>query len=77
MPFGTYIRQIRKNLATGDATEHTHRAALQALIQALGTGFTVVNEPRRVDAGAPDLVVSRKGLTIGWVETKDIGTNLD
>jgi hypothetical protein len=28
-PFGAYLDDIRKNLAHGDATEHTHRPALK------------------------------------------------
>jgi len=77
MPLNAYLKRLRNSLSTRDATEHTHRPALQALVEALGTGLNVVNEPKRVEAGAPDLVVKRDALTIGWVETKDIGANLD
>jgi hypothetical protein len=28
-PFGAYLDEIKKNLAHGDATEHTHRPALK------------------------------------------------
>ena len=30
-PITTYLTQIAQNLATGDATEHTHRPALASL----------------------------------------------
>ncbi|MCK4627819.1 MAG: transposase [Sedimentisphaerales bacterium] len=50
------------------------------MIEALGQKITATNEPRRQKCGAPDYIVSRrrKGLdqTIGYVEAKDIGTNL-
>lgn len=50
------------------------------LIEELGKGIMATNEPRRVACGAPDLSISRRagGLdqTIGYVETKDIGTDL-
>ena len=30
-PFGTYLRQLQKNLSTGVATEFTHRSALEEI----------------------------------------------
>lgn len=75
----TYITEIQNNLRAGNATEHTHRAALQQLLQSIRAGLQVTNEPnRRVDCGAPDMVVmERKGhLPIGHVEAKDIGVSL-
>lgn len=78
--FSTYIGEINKAYLRGDATEHTHRPALKALIEALGNKITATNEPRRQKCGAPDYIVSRrkKGLdqNIGYVEAKDIGINL-
>ena len=37
-PFGTYLRELQKNLSTGVASEHTHRSALEALLEATGFG---------------------------------------
>ena len=41
--------------------------------------FVVVatNEPRRIACGAPDFNISRKGVPLGHVETKDVGISLD
>jgi len=68
-------------LRSGLATEHSYRPALKELIEALGPGVTATNDPKRVACGAPDYVVSRDTghgpLTIGYVETKDIGVSLD
>ncbi len=79
-PFNEYIDDINRAYLRGDATEHTHRPALKALIEALGNKITATNEPRRQKCGAPDYIVSRrkKGLdqNIGYVEAKDIGINL-
>jgi predicted helicase len=80
--FKEYLRAITENLKAGDATEHTHRPALKVLLEHLAKEIIVTNEPKhRVDCGAPDMSVSRKKayglLTIGHVETKDIGINLD
>lgn len=76
-PFKAYLRELKKNLATGDATEHTHRPALKSLLEALGDGILATNEPKRVECGAPDYVITRNICPVGYVEAKDIGTNLD
>jgi len=75
--FNAYIRTIEKELALGNATEHTHRPALKALLESLGEGVVATNEPRRVECGAPDFVLTRSSATIGYVETKDMGKSLD
>jgi len=53
---------------------------LKELIEALEKKITATNEPRRVKCGAPDFVVTRRKRTldekIGYIECKDIGTNL-
>ncbi|MCG2818327.1 MAG: DNA methyltransferase, partial [Actinomycetia bacterium] len=72
-----YLAEVKKNLADGNATEHTHRPALKRLIEAAGTGIVATNEPKRILCGSPDFQVTRKGVPLGHVETKDIGANLD
>jgi predicted helicase len=72
-----YLTQIRRNLATGAATEHTHRPALAALLEALAPGVKAINEPQRIACGAPDLAVLRDGFTVAHVEAKDVGVPLD
>jgi predicted helicase len=76
-PLTSYLRGIEGKLATGDATEHTHRSTLEALIEALGDGIQAINEPRRIACGAPDLIVVRGQTPIGTIEAKDVGTDLD
>jgi len=80
MDFESYLKEINKAYQRGDATEHTHRTALKILIEALGKKITATNEPKRIQCGAPDFIVSRRqkslDQTIGYVEAKDIGTNL-
>jgi predicted helicase len=75
--FAAYVDAIRKEHAAGDATEHTHRPALKALLESAAKGITATNEPKRILCGSPDFQISRKGTPLGHVETKDIGTNLD
>ena len=75
--FADYLATIKKEHAAGDSTEHTHRPALKALLESAGRGITATNEPRRIVCGSPDFQITRKGVPLGHVETKDIGTNLD
>ncbi|MBU2607988.1 MAG: N-6 DNA methylase [Chloroflexi bacterium] len=60
-----------------DATEHTHRAALQALIESLLSGVSATNEPKHIKCGAPDFVIRKGAITVGYIEAKDIGKSLD
>ncbi len=39
-----YIQVLQKELATGNATEHTHRPALKALIESLSPGVTATQD---------------------------------
>ena len=52
--YRNYISELNKYYETGDATEHTHRPALKTLIEAVGDKLKVINEPKRIDCGAPD-----------------------
>jgi predicted helicase len=77
MKIAEYQSQIEKELARKNATEHTHRPALKTLIESLADGITATNEPKRVKCGAPDFVVARGEVPIGYVEAKDVGKSLD
>ena len=72
-----YRRELEKIRATGHATEHSYRPALQKLIHDLaGDDTRALNEPSQVACGAPDFIVERRGVPIGHVECKDLGTDL-
>lgn len=49
---------IEKELARGIATEQTYRSPLKALMKGLATGVAPTNEPRRIECGAPDFIVT-------------------
>lgn len=75
-----YLNQLKKELRTGDALEHSYRPALKNLIETLNTSITAVNEPSRSEHGAPDFIFLNKtnpNLILGYAETKDINVNLD
>lgn len=80
-PIDAYRKQIEKELQAGNATEHTHRPALKDLIESLASGVIATNEPKQVECGAPDFIVSRKAphgpVTVGHIEAKDVGKPLD
>lgn len=81
-PISAYKSEVEKEIQQGQATEHTYRPALIELIKALDSGITATNEPKhRTDCGAPDIAVSKETphglLSIGNIETKDIGVSLD
>jgi len=75
-PFEAYLDDIRKNLAHGDATEHTHRPALKKILESVGQGIIATNEPTRILCGAPDFILTKGKIPLGHVETKDVGENL-
>jgi hypothetical protein len=50
----TYIKELNEKLKRGDSTEHTHRAALQRLLEAFSDKLVVTNEPKHIKVGAPD-----------------------
>jgi predicted helicase len=78
-----YLKKLEMFYKTGRATEHTYRPVLQELFNALlaSESMQAFHEPKRAKCGAPDYAVVRgtgQGfLTVGYVETKDIGVPLD
>ncbi len=79
--FETYLLKLRET-PLAEHTEHTGRAALETLLGQFAkdahTGLRVQHEPKRErDKGAPDFKISRHGMILGYVEVKEIGTNLD
>lgn len=77
MTLTDYLRSIDNRFRAGNATEHTYRGDLEALLRQLTTGVEVTNEPKRVACGAPDYILTRKGMPVGYVEAKDINKPLD
>ena len=77
--FRDYIKSLQTNLSLGNATEHTHRPVLKNLLESVGDSVTATNEPKRVECGAPDLVITKtvqNQFIVGYVEAKDIGSDL-
>lgn len=67
-----YISAINKRYKRGNSTEHTFRGDLQHLIETLIPSISATNEPKRIQCGAPDYVLMRKEIPVGFIEAKDI-----
>ena len=77
-PVTSYLRQLEEDLKRHSPTEHTHRSTLKTFLEEKIPDITVINEQERIECGAPDLVVlSEEDLPIGYIETKDVGVNLE
>lgn len=78
MTLDQYISSINTRYKLGNATEHTFRGDLQQLIESMEPGVRATNEPKRQKCGAPDFILTRKDIPVGFIEAKDIGdTDLD
>ena len=71
-----YISRLNTLYKTGAATEHSYRGDLQQLLMDLLPEILVTNEPSRVSCGAPDYVLTRREVPVGYIEAKDVGVNL-
>ena len=72
MDFKEYIREIDRLYNVGNTTEHSFRGTLATYLQSILKNFVVTNEPRRIDCGAPDYVITLKSIPVAFIEAKDI-----
>jgi predicted helicase len=68
-----YITQLNQRYQLGNATEHTFRGDLQQLLESLVPSIQATNEPKRQACGAPDYILTKKDIPVGFIEAKDIG----
>ena len=76
MQISEYISIVNQRYHAGNATEHSYRGDLQQLLQTLLPDVDITNEPKRIDCGAPDYILSRKNIPVGYIEAKDVGVEL-
>ena len=77
MTIDDYIGRINTRFKAGISREHSYRGDLQNLLESLCPGILVTNEPARVACGAPDYILTKKNIPVGYIEAKDLGSNLD
>jgi len=73
MTLHQYIETINQRFRSGNATEHTFRGDLQHLLESLVTDIRATNEPKRQSCGAPDYIITRGDIPVGFIEAKDVG----
>ena len=75
-PLQNYLRRLVQEYKTGVTTEHSLRPALVELLSSLDElkRFRIINEPKRIECGAPDIVLlNKEHIPVVYIETKDIG----
>lgn len=77
MPIAKYLAEVNKRFRTGISREHSYRGDLQTLIESLVTGIIATNEPARINCGAPDYVITKNNIPLGYIEAKDLDDDLD
>lgn len=76
--FQQYFEDVSRSYKSGNSTEHTYRPYLQSLLQSLlPDSIRVTNEPKRIECGAPDYILTRGDIPAGYIEAKDVGVDLD
>lgn len=73
MTISNYIDNLDQRFRLGNATEHTFRGDLQQLLETLVPGIRATNEPKRQSCGAPDYILTKRDIPVGFIEAKDIG----
>ena len=76
MSIAVYLEQCMQQFLSKKATEHSYRLALQELIQSIAPDIQITNEPKRIACGAPDYILTRNDLPVGYIEAKDINVDL-
>jgi type I restriction-modification system DNA methylase subunit len=73
MTIEQYVDSISKRYKQANTTEHSFRGDLLNLLETLIPEANITNEPKRQTCGAPDYIVSKKEIPLGFIEAKDIG----
>jgi len=71
-----YINSLNQRYQTGISREHSYRGDLQNLLESLLIDILVTNEPAHIECGAPDYILTKKNIPVGYIEAKDIGKSL-
>lgn len=72
-----YIDNLNKRFQTGISREHAYRGDLQLVLETLLKDVQVINEPARIACGAPDYILTKKDIPVGYIEAKDVGVDLN
>jgi predicted helicase len=77
MNIDEYVESLDRRFQSGNATEHSYRGDLQQFLESRLPDVQVTNEPKRISCGAPDYILTKQHIPVGYIEAKDIGARLD
>ena len=73
MRLADYQQRLEADYRRGNATEHTYRGTLKALLESIFPGIVATNEPKRIKAGAPEYVITRgDGEELGVLSSSEV-----
>ncbi len=72
-----YIDNLNRRFQTGISREHAYRGDLQQYLETILKDIQVINEPARIACGAPDYILMKKEIPVGYIEAKDIAVDLN
>jgi hypothetical protein len=75
MTLEQYINNLNQRYQLGNATEHTFRGDLQQLLESVVPDIQATNEPKRQSCGAPDYILTKKEIPVGFIEAKNLSFN--
>lgn len=73
MTLQEYVDQLSVRYQSGISREHSYRGDLQTLLSKVLPDLLITNEPARSDVGAPDYILTKGKIPVGYIEAKDIG----
>ena len=73
MTLSQYVSNLNQRYKLGNATEHTYRGDLGQLLETILSDIRVTNEPKRQSCGAPDYILTKNEIPVGFIEAKNIG----
>ncbi|MBK9223346.1 MAG: hypothetical protein IPO16_14685 [Saprospiraceae bacterium] len=68
MTIDQYLDKLNSRYKTGISTEHSYRGDLQHYLETLLPDTFITNEPSRIACGAPDYILTRNGIPIGYID---------
>ena len=71
MQIADFLASVQATLQTGNATEHSYRSAIEALMNGLSEQVTAINEPKREKNSKNDIAEALKTwfTPIAWIGT--------
>lgn len=77
MTIPEYLDKVNTRYKAEISTEHSYRGDLQSLLETIAPDVLVTNEPTRIACGAPDYIVTKRKIPVGYyIEAKYLGADL-